>query len=174
MKLLYFNRAVSDNIFRSVSRGFTLIEILVTLVIVSVAVLSLGHFTVSMLGIGQTSRERLAAVHMAEQVLEFWQHDANDYAPTISTTDCSLSASASAPAYNVSVTCTPASGPSSSFTVVNNQVQATGPIVSDLSAFQNFTKQGYNNTPQTKVVTVSWTYRGKVHSVHLTHLSEVK
>jgi len=153
--------------------GFTLIEILVTLVIVSVAVLALGKFTVSMVGSGQVSRDRLAAVHMAEQVLEYWQHDTTDYAPVVSAADCSLSAAASAPAYPVSVICTLASG-ASSFTIVNDQVQATGPLASDLSTFQNFTKQGYNNTPQTKVVTVSWSHRGKTHSIYLTHLSQVK
>ncbi len=152
--------------------GFTLIEILVTLVIVSVAILSLGSFTVSIVGSGQVSRERLGAVHMAEQVLEYWQHDINDYAPTISTTDCSLSASASAPIYGVSVTCTSASG--TSYAILSDQVQATGPLASNLTAFQNFTKQGYNNTPQTKVVTVSWAHRGKTHSIYLTHISQVK
>jgi len=155
-------------------KGFTLIEILVTLVIVSVAVLSLGSFTVSMVGSGQVSQQRLAAVHMAEQALEYWQHDSNDYAPTVSSTDCSMSAAASAPAYPVSVTCTPSSGASSSFTIISDQAQATGPLASNLSAFQNFSKQGYNNTPQTKVVTVSWTHRGKTHAVYLTHLSQVK
>jgi len=157
-----------------VEAGFTLIEILVTLVIVSVAVLALGNFTISMVGSGQVSRERLAAVHIAEQVLEYWQHDNNDYAPVVSAADCSLSAAASVPAYPVSVTCTPASGGSSAFTIVNDQVQATGPLASNLSVFQNFTKQAYNNTPQTKVVTVSWSHRGKTHSIYLTHLSQVK
>jgi len=154
-------------------KGFTLIEILVTLVIVSVAVLSLGNFTVSMLGSAQVSRERLSAVHMAEQVLEYWQHDASDYAPVISTTDCSMSAATSVPSYPVSVICTSSSG-SGTVTIISDQAQAAGPLANNLSAFQNFTKQGYNNTPQTKVVTVSWTHRGKTHSIYLTHLSQVK
>jgi len=154
--------------------GFTLIEILVTLIIVSVAVLSLGNFTLSMVGSGQVSRQRLAAVHLAEQVLEYWQQSTKDYAPTISGTDCSMSATSSAPAYPVSVTCRPTVGVSTPFTIVNNQTQATGPLPGNLTAFQNFTKQGNNNTPQTKVITVSWTHRGKTHSIYLTHLSQVK
>jgi len=159
---------------RQDAQGFSLIEILVTLVIVSVAVLSLGNFTISMVGSGQVSRQRLAAVHLAEQVLEYWQHDPNDYAPTISGTDCSLSVSTATPSYPVSVTCTPSSGSGGPFTIISNQTQATGPLPANLTTFQNFTKQGYNNTPQTKVVTVSWPHRGKTHSIYLTHLSEVK
>ncbi len=154
--------------------GFTLIEILVTLVIVSVAVLSLGSFSISMVGSGQVSRERLTAVHLAEQVLEYWQHDSNDYAPVIATADCSLSAATAAPAYPVSVTCAPASGIGAAYTIVSNETQATGPLPASQSAFQPFTTQGYNNTPQTKVVTVSWTHKNKTHSIYLTHMSQVK
>lgn len=153
--------------------GFTLIEILVTLMIVSVAVLSLGNFTIAMVGSGQVSQERLAAVHLAEQVLEYWQHDTNDYAPTISATDCSMSKTSSTPTYPVSITCTPSVGISTHFTIKNNQVQATGPLPGNLSTFQNFTKQVYKNTPQTKVVMVSWTHRGQTHSIYLTHLTEL-
>jgi len=154
--------------------GFTLIEILVTLVIVSVAVLSLGNFTISMVGSGQVSRERLTAVHLAEQVLEYWQHDSNDYAPVIATADCSLSASTAAPTYPVSVTCTASTGIGSAYTIVSNQTQATGPLPANLTTFQPLTKQGYTNTPQTKVVTVSWAHKSKTHSIYLTHMSQVK
>jgi prepilin-type N-terminal cleavage/methylation domain-containing protein len=165
--------AITTSPTRSES-GFTLIEVLVTLVIVAVAVLSLGSFTISTVKSGQTSHARLAAVHLAEQVLEFWQHDANDFAPVIATADCTLSAANAQPQYPVTVTCTPASGGSAAFTVVTDQAPATGPLPGNLNAFQNFTKQGYANTPQTKVVTVSWSSQGKTRSVFLTHMSAVK
>jgi len=155
-------------------KGFTLIEILVTLVIVSVAVLSLGSFTISMVASGQVSRERLTAVHIAEQVLEFWQHDTSDYAPTIATTDCSLSASTAAPTYPLTVTCTPSTGSGGPYTIVSDQVQASGPLPGTPPATGLFTSQGYNNTPYTKVVTITWSHRGKSHTIYLTHLSEVK
>ena len=158
--------------------GFTLIEILVTLVIVSVVVLSLGNFTISMVGSGQVSRDRLTAVHIAEQVLEFWQHDASDFAPTVAAADCSLSASGALPTYPLTATCTPSSGSGGSYTLVSNQVQASGPLPpldpANLPTNGNFTSQGYTNTPYTKVVTVTWSYQGKSHSIYLTHLSEVK
>jgi len=154
--------------------GFTLIEVLVALVIVSVAVLSLGSFTISTVGSGQVSRERITAVHLAEQVLEFWQHDANDYAPVIAA-NCNLtSKNGGAPNYPLSVTCTPTTGIGIAYTIQASQVQVSGPLAGNLGAFLNFTGQGVYNTPQTKLVTVSWANKGKPHTIYLTHLSELK
>jgi len=154
--------------------GFTLVEILVALVIVSVALLSIGSFTISIVSSDQVSRERATAVSLAEQVLEYWQHDSNDYAPTIATADCGLTSTKAAPAYPVNVTCVPASGMNTPYTIITDQQQAVGPLPTNLSAFKNFTKQGYNITPKTKAVTVSWTSRGKIHMVYLTNLSKVQ
>ncbi len=160
--------------YRPSTAGFTLIEILIALVIVSVAILSLGSFAVSIIDSGQQSRERLSAVHLAEQVLEFWQRDTNDYVPTLAT-DCALTAATSAPSYPVSVTCTPATGVAISYTVVASNTQASGPLPSDLNSFQSFTSAGLTLTPMTKVVTVSWLHKGgTTHSVYLTHLTVVQ
>lgn len=153
--------------------GFTLIEILIALIISSVIILSLGAFSISIMDSGQLSRERLSAVHLAEQVLEFWQRDANDYLPTIAS-DCSLTTASSAPSYPATATCTPATGVSLSYTVVASETQATGPLPSNLSSFQSFTSAGFTVTPMTKVVTVSWAHKGTTRSVFLTHLSAVK
>jgi len=153
--------------------GFTLIEILITLVIVSVALLSLGSFALSIIDNGQMSRERLSAVHLAEQVIEFWQRDANDYLPTIAS-NCALTTASSAPSYPATTTCTPTSGVSTAYTIVASKTQASGPLPSDLSAFQSFTSATLTVTPVTKVVTVLWTHKGTSRSVFLTHLSDVK
>jgi len=155
-------------------QGFTLIEILIALVVVSVGVLALADFTVSVMGSGQTSRERLTAVHLAEQVLEHWQHDANDYAPVITTSTCALSNAGSAPAYPVTTVCTSSTGAGASFTVIVNETQANGPLPVSLSTLTAFTQQGYANVPKTKVVSVSWTRRGASHQIYLTHLSQAK
>lgn len=154
-------------------RGFSLIEIMVALVIVSVAILSLGGFSIATLRSGQVSRERLAAVHLAEQILEHWQHDANDYAPRIGN-DCSLSTSAAAQAYPVQVTCASTVGVKASFDIYLNRQRAVGPLASNLTAFQPFSKQGYTTTPQTKLVKVTWRNKGKTHMVYLTNLSRVQ
>jgi len=154
--------------------GFTLIEILVALIIVSVAALSIGNFTISIVGHDQVSRERATAVSLAEQVLEYWQHDANDYAPAIATADCSLATTPNAPAYPISVTCTPSSGVGIAYIITTNQQQATGPLPNNPSSFKKFTKQQYTVTPRTKLVKVSWSNQGKTHTVYLTNLSKVQ
>jgi len=152
-------------------RGFTLIEILVTMTIVSVAILSLGSFTLSMVGNGQLSRERLTAVHIAEQVLEYWQHNIKDFAPKIAT-DCTLTLATSSQSYPA--TCTPTSGVRISYSIKISQSLATGPLPTSLTSFKPFSKKGFANTPQTKAVKVSWVNHAQKHVVYLTHLSQVQ
>jgi prepilin-type N-terminal cleavage/methylation domain-containing protein len=159
-------------------RGFTLIEIMVSLTIISVAILSLGGFSLSVVGNGQLDRERLTAVHLAEQVLEFWQHDVNDYAPLISTT-CVLGSAAALPTYPVSTICTPSSGVSASFTINVATLIATAPLPSNPNA--NNSNAGAfavramvgvaTSTPVIKAATVSWSHKGKIRSVTLTGLA---
>ena len=55
------------------AQGFTLIETMVTLLIVSVGMLALGSFYVALIGSESDAQKRLAAVHMAEQLIEDWQ-----------------------------------------------------------------------------------------------------
>jgi prepilin-type N-terminal cleavage/methylation domain-containing protein len=157
----------SSHEFKSSSAGFSLIEIMVALVIVSVAILSLGSFAISIIDNGQQSRERLSAVHLAEQVLEFWQQDTNDFVPAI-TSGCVLTTGTSD---SVRTICTPASGVSIAYTVDASATQASGPLPSNLTAFQLFTSAGLTLTPMIKLVTVSWQHKGTAHSVYLTHLT---
>jgi prepilin-type N-terminal cleavage/methylation domain-containing protein len=164
---------IGSQTYRPSTSGFTLIEILITLVIVSVALLSLGSFAISIIDSGQQSRERLSAVHLAEQVLEFWQHDSNDFVPSIAS-DCVLTTGSSIPSPSITATCTPTTGVSMAHTVVASNTQASGPLPSNLSAFQSFTSAGLTLTPMTKVVTVSWSHKGTARSVYLTHLTAVQ
>jgi len=153
--------------------GFTLIEVLVALVVVSVGVLSLGGFSISMMGNGQVARERLTAVHLAEQVMEVWQHNASNFAPSIDAV-CASSDGSAVLGTPITVTCTPASGVSIAYVIVISQSPARGPKPTDLNTFQDFTQQAYNTSPQVKLITVSWTNKGKAHQIYLTHLSKVK
>ncbi len=153
--------------------GFTLIEVLITMVISAVIILSLGGFALSIIDNGQVSRERLSAVHLAEQIIEFWQRDTNDRLPTIAS-DCILTPAASAPSYPVNATCTPGTGVPIAYAVMANETPASGPLPSNLSAFQAFGSPGLTVTPMTKVVTVSWAHKGTTRSIFLTHLSAVK
>jgi prepilin-type N-terminal cleavage/methylation domain-containing protein len=152
------------------SGGFTLIEILVALVIVSVALLSLGSFAISIIDNGQQSRERLSAVHLAGQVLEFWQQDTDDYMPAIAS-DCVLTTGTSVTPPSPDPTCTPASGVSIAYTVAASVAKASGPRWQNLSTFLPFDSAGLPLTPMIKLVTVSWQHKGAPHSVYLTHLT---
>ena len=163
-------------------RGFTLIEILVALVIVSIGVLALGGFGVSIMGSGQISRERLTAVHLAEQVLEFWQSDASDRPPGIAVGTCGLTTLGANPAYPVTVTCTPDAGIGISYTIVISRSAAQAPLPTTPNvSFTGLTNNGLaairsmvgTVTPMTKVVTVTWLNKGKSRSVYLTHMSRV-
>jgi len=162
-------------------RGFTLIEILVALVIVSIGVLALGGVGVSIMGSGQISRERLTAVHLAEQVLEFWQSDANDRPPDIAVGTCGLTTLGADPVYPVSVACTPDAGIGISYTIVVSRAVAQAPLPTtpnDSFGLGNIGAAAIRNlvgtiTPMTKVVTVTWLNKGKSRSVYLTHMTRM-
>lgn len=153
----------------NMQQGFTLIEILIVLLLTSIAMLALGTFSLSVMDSSTGSRERLSAVHLAEQVIEEWQHNSNDYLPVIAS-DCSMSTATSAPSYPKTYTCKPTSGVKTTFTVQASVADAEAPR-SDGSAFAAMTSQGFSNTPKVKLVTVSWGHKGKTKSIYLTHLT---
>jgi len=162
--------------------GFTLIEILVALVIVSVGVLALGSFSISTLGSGQVSRERLTAVHLAEQLLEEWQK--TDVLPTLDTNYCASLATwvqstgdTSLPCPPIpgviiksEATCVPLFGAKLSYTISTTESPVCGPPKTGGNAFAIFSAA---TPPKTKLVKVSWTRRGKTRSVFLSHVSKV-
>lgn len=177
---------------RAEETGFTLIEILIALVIVSVGILALGNFGVASMSSGQTSRERLTAVHLAEQIIESWQ--STDVLPTLDTTYCqSASAWSSSTATSVApcpttdtittstASCSPLSGAKISYAITTKESRVCGAPAAGGNAMAFFgTTSAMGSTiananpPKTKVVTVSWTRRGVTRSVYLTHLSRVE
>jgi len=153
-------------------RGFTLIEILIVLMLTAIALLALGTFSLSVMDSSTGSRERLTAVHLGEQVIEEWQHSSNDYLPVIAS-DCSMSNAASIPTYPKTYTCTPATGVQVVFSVVASVFDARAPLPDGAGnvSFSAMSKQGFSNTPKLKLVTVSWSHKGKTKSIYLTHLT---
>jgi prepilin-type N-terminal cleavage/methylation domain-containing protein len=166
------------------TKGFTLIEILVALTIVSVGVLALGSFSISTLGSGQTSRERLTAVHLAEQFIEEWQQtdilptlDANycktTVAWTVSTAKTALPCPVSGTTTTSVATCTPLFGTKLSYTISATESRVCGPPSNGGNAFKFYSATPPNSNPKTKLVNVSWTRKGKTRAVFLTNLSKV-
>jgi len=169
-------------------KGFTLIEILITLVILSVGVMALGSFSLTTLSSGQTSRERLTAVHLAEQILEEWQQSGT--LPVLSATNyCQTAVSWVSPnplpnttapcpttgTVNVSTaSCIPLFGMKKNYTIEAKESPLCGPSASGSGSFVFYTSTPPAISPKTKVVTVTWTSKGKVKSVYLTHLSVVQ
>lgn len=173
----------SSYAIHSVEPGFTLIEIMVTLVIISVGLLALGLFTVVTIDQGEVSRERLSAVHLAERVIEGWQHDVNDQPQPVVCTGGGGPVTVT-PVVGTSVNCTPVSGVAISYTIKLTTSQATAPLPPGAPgnpgpsiAFGPLTWQGTatpTNKVYVKVVKVTWKHKGKQHSVFLTHITGVK
>jgi len=159
-----------------VQRGFTLIEILIVLLMTAVALMALGTFSVAMMDSGTKSRERLLAVHLAEQVIEQWQVDkVNDFPPAVDGA-CVVTAGSSS-TLPTPQTCTP--GAQTQFTVTMTRTQAQAPLPTnprnDGSNSGSFSIRNMigSPTPYVKVVTVSWTHKGDIFSIYLTHLTRI-
>ncbi len=170
--------------------GFTLIEIMVALVILTVGMLALETGYISVINSQQVAQERLMAVHLAEQVLEDWQYNAKDYVPNISST-CVLSARTSKPAYPLSVPCTPLTL-AVRYTIRANTSPAEAPLPSNPNdggrplvapnrgSFSIrpmkpvMTPAGTSVMPMLKVVKVSWIHKGKLQiPIVLTQISRL-
>jgi len=178
----------------SSGQGFTLIETLVTLLILVVGILALETFYISVVDRQQTARERLIAVHLAEEVIEFWQQDASDRVPNMDAS-CFLTVRTAAAPYPVSVTCTPPALPIA-YTIWSNTTQAQAPLPTNPNQGGtplvapnpgNFTIRNMQpvivNTPAThnsvtpmlKVVRISWFHKGKaLPPIVLTHISSLR
>jgi len=173
-------------------KGFTLIETMVTLVILAVGMLALETLYISVIDSQQVAQERLIAVHLAEQVLEDWQYNAKDYVPNISGA-CVLSTRTSKPTYPLSVPCTP-STLAVQYTIWSDTSPAQAPLptnpndgrapllspnpgsfsIRDMK--QVVTPAGVISAmPMLKVVKVSWKHKGKTQQpVVLTHISRLQ
>lgn len=174
------------------SSGFTLMEIMVTLVVTSIGVLAIGGFGISSMSSGQVSRDRLTAVHLAEQIIEAWQ--TTDALPTLTTDYCQTAAAwttsqvaSSAPCPTTDVvttstaTCVSLSGEKIPYSISAQESRVCGPPAGGGTAYAFFgTASAMGSVianaapPKTKVVTVSWTRKGVDRSVYLTHLSRVE
>lgn len=154
-------------------RGFTLIEVMVVLLLTSVALLALGAFSLTAMDSGTLARERMVAVHLAQEVIEQWQHNSNDYLPSIAS-NCTMTDGTSAPTYPATITCTPATGPGVAYTILASTSSAQAPLPDGAGgvAFAALAATtAHPNTPVVKLVKVSWNHKGVAKSIYLTHLT---
>ena len=139
--------------------GFTLIEGMISLIIISIGLLALGSFTVSVLRADANARARTLATHIAEQMIEEW------------------SASGSLTAYgNLAI---PAAGGSETSTYTSTDINVTYTLTAEASSMRAPISNGTSNPPMTdltgtptpieKKVIVAWTNGGNPYSVYLTH-----
>ncbi|MDQ6952499.1 MAG: type II secretion system protein [Mariprofundaceae bacterium] len=170
--------------------GFTLIEILVTLVIVSVGMLALGTFFASSIRTEGIAQERIAAVHMAEQLIESWQNT-----NTPPTPDCSV-AGVQAGILVVGTTlanCRANNGVPVVFSLLLSQTPATAPLASSHPSYAGGVAVVGSTTVKVgtmlqgldiygtvingslavdvRTASVSWQHSGKSYNVYLTHIT---
>ncbi len=163
-------------------QGFSLIEMLVTLLIVSVGMLALGSFFISSIRSESASQQRLAAVHLAEQIIEDWQNT-----NTVPTPDCKVGgvAAGALTLGTPTTSCVPNDGIPVPFDILIEEADAKAPIPNGHllytgssggppvmgSLLRDPTNAGSSHVKVRKV-TVSWLDKGQTKQVLLTHITK--
>jgi len=167
---------------KQISRGFSLIEAMVTMLIVSVGMLALGSFYMSSIRSEGVSQQRLAAVHLAEQIIEEWQHN-ND---TLPTPNCQVAGVAAGQLVlnTATASCVPNDGVPVPFDILIDETDAEAPIPNGNPRY--ITDGGTAGGPpimgkllrdtgakvKVRKVKVSWTNAaGQVKHILLTHIT---
>jgi len=157
---------------RQQQSGFTLVEAMLSMVIVSIGALALQSFYAAIIRSEQLSQERLVAVHMAEQIIESWQQSNTTLPPQV---DCV--AGLVTLTLNTPTACTPTGSNAKAFSITANTSNAMAPMtgtgVPTWSNIPILDPYGVPTglSPQIRTVTVSWDYKGETKSVMLTHLT---
>lgn len=152
------------------NKGFSLIEMMVAMVIVSVGMLALGSFYLASIQSEGVSQQRLSAVHMAEQILEGWQHT------NVITLDCLGVAqeiiAVPQPGAVTRTGCKAAEGTPVSFDIVASQRAAQAPLATPGGVVMGNLVDNYANVIPLRSVKVSWVNNGKTRFVLLTHIRQ--
>ncbi len=160
----------------SSERGFTLIEAMLAMVIVSIGVLALQTFYTSILQSEVTSEARLTAVHMAEQIIEEWQQSNTTNPPSVQ-----CAAGLTTLPLDTPTTCVSTGSNKTSFSITASISPAKAPMPPATAGGTVSWKPmpaytppgGVAITPYTRSVTVSWQYKGETRQVMLTHLTRL-
>ncbi|MDQ6961195.1 MAG: type II secretion system protein [Mariprofundaceae bacterium] len=168
--------------FNSSEKGFTLIEAIMAMAIISIAMLGLGSFTISIMEKDKLAHDRNQAVQIASQVLEEWSGGTQlptSVAIFAQGVTQQLNTYSTLPAQGVLIPSPP------QFYVVGQQVVAqalfAGGVVKDLgyaTYFNSATATVSQVDPNLRVVTVLWSDKKQrdiysAYRVVLSNMSEV-
>jgi len=161
-------------------KGFSLIEAMVTMLIVSVGMLALGSFYMSSIRSEGASQQRLAAVHLAEQIIEDWQHTTTN---TLPTPNCKVAGAAAGQlALNTTITsCVPNDGVPVPFDILIEEADAKAPITNSHALYAGAAGgppmmgsllRDTGTNVKVRKVKVSWTNAGgQAKHILLTHIT---
>jgi len=146
-------------------RGFTLIESMIALMVISIGLLAIGSFTISVMSADALARERIMATHIAEQVLEEWAQTGAlaTFGITTPATPVSI-----ADTDTQTATYTPTAVVSVAYTISATANAMIAPLPDGAGNVADSMLTG-TPTPIEKEVTVSWTHKGKAYSISLSH-----
>jgi len=175
-------------------KGFTLVEVLVALVVISVGMLALGAFYTSMIKQESIAQERIEAVHMAEQLIEDWERTNKPPTPNCTVPNgtvkplivgtqlqgCTVDIGKGVPvSFDILINEQPAKAPlpvshPNNPNTITPVINSSGVDVYTMLQKTDVYGNVIQNSPPVMVrsVTVSWTHgTKKPHSVLLTHIT---
>ncbi|MDQ7003886.1 MAG: prepilin-type N-terminal cleavage/methylation domain-containing protein [Ghiorsea sp.] len=161
-------------------KGFSLVEVMITLLMVTVGMLALGSFYLASIKSERMAQERVSAVHLAEQILEDWQST-----NTLPTPDCKVAGVAAGALVldTTTASCVLNNGIPAPFDILISESPVKAPIPSGHlrhstgagapemgNLLQDPTNVG-SATVSVRTVQVSWTIDGATRNVMLTHIT---
>ncbi len=166
----------------SINKGFSLVEVMITMLMVTVGMLALGSFYLASIKSERMAQERISAVHLAEQIIEDWQNT-----NTLPTPDCEV-AGAPAGALVLGITtsaCVLNHGIPAPFDILITESDAQAPIPNghvlhstgnpldapEMGSLLQDPADAGSDTVKVRTVQVSWTIDGDTRSVMLTHIT---
>ncbi len=138
--------------------GFTLIEGMIALIVISIGLLALGSFTISVLRADANARARILATHIAEQMLEEWAATSDLATYGLSAPSAGSSVTGTYTPADINVT----------YTLTAEASSMIAPIPDGAGSVNNQALTG-TPTPIEKKVTIAWDNGGVTYSIYLTH-----
>jgi len=161
-------------------KGFSLVEVMITMLMVTVGMLALGSFYLASIKSERMAQERISAVHLAEQIIEDWQNT-----NTLPTPDCEVTGVAAGALVlgTTTASCVLNSGIPAPFDILITESPAQAPIPNghlshssgagapEMGSLLQNPIDPYSAAVNVRTVQVSWTIDGDTRNVMLTHIT---